>query len=307
MLLVFVTAVLSAAQLLPTMEWAGYSDRANTDVAMNVYDGDFSSLVNLPDRPPVSDVYQFSQEPWSMLGLLFPNVFGLDAPVNTRWSAALPGADRIWTPSNYFGCLVLLLALSGVTFYAGNRSGKGRAGRVWLTWIAVWFCIASFGWYGVSWLLTECGWQIPKTGERTFHEPVGGLYWLMVTVLPKYCLFRYPAKLMVVGCLALSVLAGIQLRPRNLKRLSQLSLTVIAIGIIGVVVLLLPQTTAWLKTCQTTTIFGPFQFERSWYTILFGLLSTIACCGLVVSLSFIFRKHQSTSTTFGVCLQDWSY
>ena len=293
LLLVVMTTALSAAQLLPTMEWAGYSDRTNTDVPMNVYDGDFSSLVNLSDCPPMSDVYQFSQEPWTMFGLLFPNVLGLDAPINTRWSAALPGAERIWVPSNYFGCLVFLLALSGVTFYTCNPKEQGRAGRVWLTWIAIWFCVASFGWYGVSWLLTECGWQFSQTEDRTFHQPVGGLYWLMVTFLPKYCLFRYPAKLMVVGCLALSVLAGVQLKPRNIKRLAWLSSATIAIGILGLVILLLPQTVSWLKTCQTTTLFGPFQFERSWYTILFGLLSTIACCMLVVALSVAMRKRSN--------------
>ena len=292
-LLIIMTTVLSAAQLLPTMEWASYSDRANTDVPMNVYDGDFSAMVNLPDRPPVSDIYQFSQEPWSIVGLLFPNVFGLDAPVNTRWTAALPGAERIWVPSNYFGCLVFLLALSGVTFYTGNRKGQGRAARAWLTWIMAWFCAASFGWYGVSWLMTECGWRFPQTEEGIFHQPVGGLYWLMVTLLPKYCLFRYPAKLMVVGCLALSVLAGVQLKPRNLKRLAWLSSASIAIGILGVTVLLLPQTIAWLKTCQSTTIFGPFQFEDSWYTILFGLLSTIGCCVLIVLLSVSMRKRSN--------------
>ncbi len=275
---VALTSVLSAVQLLPTIQWARLSDRAIGEVAMNIYDGDFDSLVNLPDRPPVSDIYQFSQEPWSVLGLLFPNVFGIDAPVNTRWSDAFPGADRIWVPSNYFGCVVLLLALSGFAFYSHQRKGRGRAERVWLTWIAAWFCLASFGWYGISWLMTECGFNVGPTQTGTFHQPVGGLYWLMVTVLPKYCLFRYPAKLMVISCLALSVLAGVQLRPRGIERLIPFCWLALIVGLQGVVVLILPQTIGLLRSCDTVTLFGPFLFEQSLYTIFFALFSTVVCC-----------------------------
>lgn len=286
-LMVVVTSVLSAVQLLPTMEWAQYSDRANSDIPVNIFDGDVGAQVSLPDRPPVSDIYQFSQEPWSVLGLLFPNIFGQDAPVNTRWSAALPGADRIWVPSSYFGCLVLLLAMSGISFYTRSpkkRKGQGGAARVWLTWIAVWFGVASFGWYGVSWLMTECGWEVRSSAPGTFNQPVGGLYWLMVTVLPKYCLFRYPAKLMVVCCLGLCVLAGLQLRPRGVTRLIGLCWISVIIGIHGVVVLFLPQTFALLRGCETATQFGPFQFEPCLKTIVFALLGTLGFCGGVISI-----------------------
>jgi hypothetical protein len=295
-LLVVVTSALSAVQLLPTMEWAQYSDRAHSTVAMNIYHGDFDSLVNLPDRPPVSDVYQFSQEPWSMLGLVFPNVFGMDAPVNSRWSAALAGAERIWTPSNYFGCIVFLLAISGFAFTTGaarKHKGQGRAARVWLTWIAVWFCLASFGWYGVNWLMAECGWTVGAQADGTFRQPVGGLYWLMVTLLPKYCLFRYPAKLMVVGCLALCVLAGIRLKPSGLRRLPLLSCVTVATGVVGTAILFLPQTIGFLQSCQTTTLFGPFQLGACWNALMFSMISTIAVCGLTIWGMIICRGRPS--------------
>ena len=287
-LLVIFTSALSAVQLLPTMEWARYSDRANSDVPMNIWHGDFGALVNLPDRPPVSDVYQFSQEPWSLLGLIYPNFFGCDAPINTRWSAAFAGAERIWTPSNYFGCLAFMLAVSGFTLWRGGAkspfkvSGQGRAVRVWLSWIAVWFGIASFGWYGVGWLLTELGWTMPQGEEGTFNHPVGGLYWLMVSVLPKYCLFRYPAKLMVVSCLALSVLAGVSLKPRGIRRLGKLAWLAGAVGICGAIFMFTPQAAVSLQLCQRTSLFGPFQIDQSWNLILVSLLSTIGCCGLAI-------------------------
>ena len=41
---------------------------------------------------------------------------------------------------------------------------------------------------------------------------VGGLYRLMVVLLPKYVLFRYPAKLFVIAALAMCVLAGFSVK-----------------------------------------------------------------------------------------------
>lgn len=277
-LLVILTSFLSAVQVLPTMEWAGFSDRANFDVPMNLYDGNFDALTRLPDRPPVTDVYQFSQEPWTMLGLVFPHVLGMDAPVNTRWSAALPGAERIWVPSNYFGCLVFLLAMTGLSLRTKGTKQPHGPGRVWLSWIAVWFVIASFGWYGVGWLMQELAIRNVAQTDGTFSEPVGGIYWLMVIALPKYCLFRYPAKLMVIGCLAMSVLAGLNLNPRGILKLFRLCFATSVISTLGIVILFLPWTTDFLKSCQTTTVFGPFVWDESWRVIVLGFLSTLFCC-----------------------------
>lgn len=280
--LVVLTSMLSAAQLLPTLEWARFSDRGNSEIPMTVYDGDFDSLVHLPDRPPVTDIYQFSQEPWAMLGLVFPNVFGSEAPVNTRWSAALPGAERIWAPSNYFGCLVLLLALTGISLRRKSTQERCAAGRVWLSWIAIWFVLASFGWYGIGWFLQELGVSTDAGGEGTFTQPVGGIYWLMVIALPKYCLFRYPAKLMVVGCLAMSVLAGLNLNRRGAAGLCRICFATAAISVAGIVGLFLPWTDAFLQSCETTTIFGPLDKAMCWKTMMLSFLSTLGCCGAAV-------------------------
>lgn len=281
--LVILTTLLSAVQVLPTMEWAGLSDRSRCTVPTNLYDGNFEALVNLPNQPPVSDIYQFSQEPWSLLGFVFPNVFAMDAPVNTRWSAALPGAERIWVPSNYFGCLVFLLAMAGMKFDARKTKGRGRAGRVWLTWIAVGFVTGSLGWYGVGWLMQELGMRNAAQTGGTFSEPVGGVYWLMVIALPKYCLFRYPAKLMVIGALAMSVLAGLSLNPRGLARLYWLCFATGVIAMIGIISLFLPWTLELLKSCQRTTVFGPLVWEECWRVVLLSFLSSFVCCTLAMA------------------------
>ncbi len=114
------------------------------------------------------------------------------------------GEDRVWTPTLYLGLMPLLIAL--ITWRL--RTPDRRIG--WLSWIACGSLIASFGWYGPGWLIGTL--QTAWTGEPTggaLGEPTGGLYWLMVTTLPGYAYFRYPAKLLVITSLAVALLAAI--------------------------------------------------------------------------------------------------
>ena len=75
--MVTVTAGLSAAQLIPTFLWAQHSDRMSTSQPLNVWQAlssgqpsaSLSALANAPGGPPLADIYQFSQEPWTVLEL----------------------------------------------------------------------------------------------------------------------------------------------------------------------------------------------------------------------------------------------
>ena len=160
--------------------------------------------------------YQFSQPPWSIAELFFPNVMGKPFPTHQRWSDALPAAERIWTPSIYAGVLTILLALSQFRLW-----GK-RKRHVWLSRIAIFFAVASFGWFGVVWLLNEglamFGLSELEVGGIKIGTQVGGLYWFMATFLPKYFMFRYPAKLFVIASLMISVLAGLGITNTSPKR-----------------------------------------------------------------------------------------
>ena len=101
------------------------------------------------------------------------------------------------------GLLPLLLAVSALRF----RRGEPRA--VWLSWTAVAAVVASFGWFAPGWLVQECYEAAGcSAADCPVGAPFGGLYWLMTLVLPGYASFRYPAKLLVVAALALSVLAA---------------------------------------------------------------------------------------------------
>ncbi len=214
-LMVLATCLLSAVQLIPTYSWSKRSERTNPAVPVNIYYAEASdssdirqALLGPPDGT-IDHAYQFSQPPWSMLELVWPNFSGKPFPKYQRWTNLLPGADRVWTPSIYMGLLVALFGLSGIRF-----SGRRRK-NVWLSWLFLWFAVGSFGWYGAAWLLTEFGGQPPKW----IGPQAGGLYWLMQILLPKYYAFRYPAKLFLLASLALAMLAGINLRRIRIKSL----------------------------------------------------------------------------------------
>ena len=294
LVMVAVTSGLSAAQLIPTMQWAAHSNRADADYPLNIYDvqvGDLASLTSARNTPPISDIYQFSLEPWSVLELVWSNVFGKDAPVNTRWTAAFPGAERVWMPSIYFGVIPFLLAISGMRLWrrAGNtpeveNNIAASGSHVWLTWISLWFLMASFGWYGPVWFWNEVSGDAPEN----LHRGAGGIYWLMVTVLPKYFLFRYPAKLFVIAALGMCVLAGIQLQSKStaLPR-GHWWWALFAFSCIGLLAMVFPTTTTALAGCQSTGLFGPFQVDLCRQTILLALAKT-AVIGLIIA--FLLRS-----------------
>ncbi len=202
---------LAAVQMQISREWLPYSERSLTDSPRSLYELIFNrnrqplvsenptSSLGLSEPEPDSHldhVYQFSQPPWTLLEFIWPNLSGHPFPENTRWVDALPGAERMWVPSLYCGGLVFVLALHQLRFRRGDRHS------ILLSWLAVLFAAGALGWYGIGWLLHECGWA------KNLGSPVGGVYWFFVMVLPDYVLFRYPAKLMVVVQLAIALLAG---------------------------------------------------------------------------------------------------
>lgn len=204
---------LAAVQTLISREWLPYSDRSLSSAPRSLYEmfsahhptswstADWQRSFGLLEPEPdthLDHVYQFSQPPWTAIEWIWPNVSGQPFPRNTRWIDGLPGAERMWAPSLYCGGLILVLALHQLRFWRGDWHSR------LLSWLAVLFAMGSLGWYGIGWLLHECGWG------RGLGSPVGGVYWLLVLVLPDYVMFRYPAKLLVVVQLAIALLAGKQ-------------------------------------------------------------------------------------------------
>ncbi|HYN28122.1 MAG TPA: hypothetical protein VES94_07475, partial [Burkholderiales bacterium] len=196
---------LSAVQWLPTWEFSRISLRAAGGIH--------------------HEAYAFWVAPWRFMEMLWPNVSGHQFPINTRWIDHFRVGDRTWEPSLYFGALALVLALAA----CGIRNVP-----TWRRWmsltllLSVWAAAGPAG--GVSWY-----WRMahranadavndsnmdptnpakvhpPKEREgppTELETPAGGLYWLMVQLLPGFGGFRYPAKLMTFAAVAFAALAA---------------------------------------------------------------------------------------------------
>jgi hypothetical protein len=191
-------ASLSAAQLLPVLEFAGQSTRVAGDGA--------------------HEIYSFSLDPTRLIEFVWPNVSGTIFDGNHSWldAANLSGKpSKAWIPSLYMGGLTLVLALSALRF-------RGLpAWRVWITSVGLFSLVASFGEFASPiWLARHSS---PLALTIGGHDPGdlaairpdgrlrdgdGGLYWTLATFLPGFKSFRYPSKFLTFAAIALATLAG---------------------------------------------------------------------------------------------------
>jgi hypothetical protein len=265
----------SAVQVLPSAQWTkhcrraaysnprslfeipGYLARPKTAAARPaILEGFFGS----PERGVHDEhIYHFSIGPWRLAELVWPNVCGRMFPQNRRWSNAIPAESRIWTPSLYLGILPLLLGLGAW------RVRGGTVAHRWASWTALLGTLAAFGWYGLGWAIHEFRFSVLGTqaNDVLIGQPVGGLYWLMVVALPGYAYFRFPAKLMVIASLSLSLLAargldGLFARgPRGLRR-CLLGLGLFSLAALAVSFGIAPWWETWTRSAPDDALFGPF-------------------------------------------------
>ncbi len=210
--------LLAAVQLLPSMTFHRRSDRAASATARSIYEiprhlgradardriADGLLCRRLPPGSHHAHVYLFSVGPWRLVEFFWPNVAGRQFPLHRRWLDVLPAEGRLWTPSLYMGLLPVVLALSAWRLRGGQRR------QVWMSWTVLLFVLGSFGGFGLGWLAAEVRSSLagPAAAPGGVGHPVGGVYWLMTVFLPGYIQFRFPAKLLVVAALGLSLLAG---------------------------------------------------------------------------------------------------
>lgn len=262
-----VALLLSAVQVLPTLELSRLSTRSAQQVPDSLYQipGYFLRRFSSPNRPdtgrpphwydslfgnpPPPETnhqtrYDFSLVPWRLTEFVWPNVSG-KLPYGARWLLQVGGeCPRCWSASCYLGLAPLVLALA--VFNPLRRSPA----VAWLSWIALLATLASFGGYGLVWLfrLVVHG-QLQHAPEYVGGE-VGGLYWLFSMFLPAYEGFRYPAKLLSLTALVLSLLAGrglrlVARRPRTALWCRRVLLGIAALSCLGLLAtLLIPAPTA---------------------------------------------------------------
>jgi len=300
---------LAAVQIFPSWQWAAGSHRAAYIHPRNVYEAAAElSRSSTPVAGPVSKrgskrgsnalarvqtgifgepesgthhdhIYQFSIGPWRACELLWPNFSGRPFPVNRRWASAIPGADRLWTPSLYAGLAPLLLGLGCM------RWRGGKAWQRWMTFTLLFAAAGSLGWYGLGWLLHEfrAGVLGANPNNVMTGQPVGGVYWFMVTLLPGYAYFRYPAKLATVATLALALLAGLgfdRARQHRWKWPLQSTIVVSVVSVAGLVAALIARP-FWDRIMAHTPVdafTGPVSSTGSANDLLFSLLHAVLLC-----------------------------
>lgn len=299
-----VGGLLAAIQILPAWEWNRVSDRAAFDRPRSLHEArsylsdwiagrahkyqEFSDIsqemaqgIFGPPEPEThhAAIYDYSLSPRRLAEAVWPNFSGRLFPENRRWLAALPDEGRAWTPSIYAGLLPLLLALSGLRFWRGPTRQR------WLSWVLLLSVLAALGWYGLGWLTQQARAALVDETEFPIGAPVGGLYWLLVNVLPGYAQFRYPAKWLVPATLALGLLAAggwdraFDQRPARLRWIL-VALGGVSLALLGGLMTLEPQWTAWLATVPKDDYFGPLDVVGSWYELYGALAQTTILCGV---------------------------
>ena len=294
---------LAAVQIIPSVEWATYSDRASDPQPRSLWEAVRSGFRGLP-RDELShqtstisrglmaklqpgthqaSTYEFSIAPWRLIELVCPNVSGRQFPVHHRWLNVVTDEGRLWTPTLYMGLLPLVLACHRW------RLNRAPVRTRWLSWIALISVLGSFGWYGLGWLIYQLRFAASghADADLLFGEPFGGVYWLMNVLLPGYAYFRYPAKLFVPASLAIGLLAA-EGWDRGLARgkfIRQTLVVVATVSLTGLAVLavLRARVAIWLTEYGPSAdpLFGPLDTQGAVDDIFGALTHTAVVAGLL--------------------------
>lgn len=273
--------LLSAAQLLPVMEFTGQSARAASGGP--------------------HDIYPFSLTPARVVEFVWPNVFGTPFHGNRAWLSALPPQTKsvkVWVPTLYLGGLTLILALGAACVR------RGPPWKVWMTAVAIVSLPASFGEFTGPLYYARF---VPAFAERFgAHDGVdtpairfdrqlrdgdGSLYWMLSTSLPGFRQFRFPSKLLTLTVMALAVLAAagwddvLGANPDTRRRAGWL-----AGGLLLLTLLVLATTwlnraafAGWLKTQPLSSAFGPIDAPGAVAEMIWGLCQgAVALAGSIV-------------------------
>jgi hypothetical protein len=277
--------LLAAVQILPSAAATAASERAQFKQPRNVYEAASQLAARKGDLSPISEgllgppaigthhatAYDFSISPWRLAELIWPNCGGRMYPTHRRWFSLLPEEPRIWSPSLYLGLVPFALGLSAFKL----RSSDVRLR--WLSWTLLIFALGSLGTFGLGWVLRKVWLASGGGADFPLKDPVGGVYWLFVVLLPNYVYFRYPAKLLVVASLAIAVLAGFgwdRALGSPSRRISLLLLLLgIGSGIIAAAALVASQFVA-LGQGQYSLAFGPFDSRGAWTDVVTSLVHT---------------------------------
>ncbi|QDV57944.1 hypothetical protein Mal33_39600 [Rosistilla oblonga] len=161
-----------------------------------------------------ANVYDFSVGPWQWIGALLPGVCGEMFPENTRITRLVPSEGKTWTPSLFLGVLPAICLLIRLPIYLRrlvnrqSQRGGGNPLRIWDGMILAGL-VFSLGGFGLVWAVRELAYLFG--GAMILNDcnaAVGGPYWFLVSFVPGYSNFRFPAKWLVFFSLGLALLTA---------------------------------------------------------------------------------------------------
>lgn len=287
LLAMILAVLLSAVQILPTLEFASLSNRAALDI------------------PRESAV--FSLHPARLVECLIPNAFGTTMPRHARWFPFALSEEKIWVPTIYFGLAPLALGLGAFTLLGGNSLRRTLS---WMLLLSLGLTFGKFG--GVDWLITSpppAGWNQAELAPGVRVEGQSdGLYWLAEETIPGFRQFRYPSKLLVFTTLGIALLAGLALsdllgaRPR--RRLIAVASIVASAAVVVPLGLMLaaPSAIALIQAAPIRgSLFGPFQSDIAVSQFWISTISTFVIgVLLLLYLALVILKPTGKGILTGV-------
>ncbi len=203
---------LAVWQSFLTLKWVEVSSRSSATVEIqDSYDIAISPILSDVKKNQTHSRFDFSLSPWNLPSMVMPTWAGHFQPDNSRWVQAIPSEGRMWMPSMYQGFLPLMFAFSAVFlfWFPGSQASIRNVIGV----IALLSLLAAMGNYSIAWTLRSLlqSVHLNDLAQQLPGDDSGSLYGLLVSIVPGYDSFRYPAKWSVWFAACLSLLAGIGL------------------------------------------------------------------------------------------------
>jgi hypothetical protein len=229
----------------------------------------------LVGRPPEGvgfyhEIYRYSIAPWWFLECLSPTLAG---PFLDRWPRGLGWEGEAWVATMYAGIIPLACALVAITVPRARLNARG-----WAV-VLVFSYLAALGGFGAVGAVRHGIARTTGAADVAFYLPgdeVGGVYWMLVSCVPGYSGFRYPAKWLAVFALALSQLAasGFDASLRDDRSLRLVARLLVGLGVLAAL---------------ATVMASSFAVE-SRHLILAGCVLSLVVAALAASIAVLARR-----------------
>ncbi len=270
---VLLAALLTCPQLAASLDWARQSVRYSPLSAQHA-----------------DNIYAFSVAPWHWIELALPAASGRLFPIYTRISNLIADDGKTWAITLYAGLIPLALTL---TRY---RRMRWRRLDLWDSLAPVGLAMA-LGSFGLGYALAT----IVPAGVLRWDDAAGGPYWWLVTFVPGYSGFRYPAKWLVFVPLGIVIAAARQASCLTARRRRQLAHAGFAIAALATGIAAATAVGLYLAADRapefleiSDSFWGPLQWQVAAHELS---VSALAVTAIAAAAFWICRRRLSQRVT----------